>query len=438
MGTGIGVIQDDGDIGVVKSHLSSLDFVRGEMFEWAESRMHNSCALLGHTRYPTFQNTVTDKYAQPYMFKDSKDERAVILTHNGHLNNYHNLTSKIDHFNYSVDSAHLARAMAEYGSDPLTFLPKVKGGYALVWYDEDTDQIHIANNGGREMFLAFDKTGTKAYYASTENSLSFLTYQCAADIKEIKNVPSMMLCSFDLGKDKLDPGVYKTYKEEVFVPVPVQRSESGTTTIIRASGGPGGADSSKKGRRIWVQITSADFTPYRDKEGTESLYGYVWGTISTDVGSLVRVNGLRRADWEHGDLKLISKCCPCIQSTCEAEDDAGGDKFNYYNAIIDANGVKDEIARQKGISARRDEYTVRKVVEGLVDGPNSTQLTRSDWDVIAGEGCFECNKTIIPSDIGKVGWQLIQTKLSGSDLYQMVCPPCVEQIVAGKRESKAL
>lgn len=444
-GTGIGLVQDDGDVGVVKSHLSALDFIRGESFEWAHDRLTNSCAALGHTRYPTFQNTVQDKYAQPYMMTSTDGKRSVVLTHNGHLQNHYQLTTKIDKFTCAVDSGHLARAMAEDGADPLTFLPKVKGGYALVWYDEEKDLVYMANNGGRELFAAFSKDGQKVYYASQENTLSFLLEQNGIEYKEIVAVPKMLLCKFDLSAKSLNPGVYTGYKEEVFQspvwsPARTENHTGGTSNYYRSEGssgsGSGGTGQPKKGSIVWVRIKDANYTPYRDKKGDDLSYGHVWGTISTDLGSLVRVNGIKREDWE-GDLKLLQASLPCLISTVEREDDGAGDKFNFYNCVPHGDKVIEELKRVKA-AAKTGTAVVVSTADKLVPGPNDAKIPREEWDIVAREGCFECNKTIIPAHLGQVGWQLIQANLDGKDVYQMVCPPCVEQILAGKRDSKAL
>lgn len=411
----MGLVNESGEVTINKSHLSALDFIRGDMYDWVNDNLSSSQVIMGHTRWPTFQNSVSDKNAQPFAFSSTDGNRKVMLTHNGHLHNYFDLTRKIEKFSHTIDSAHLARAMAEE-TNTKDLLTRIKGAYACVWYDAAANRMMAAQNGQRSLYMAFSKDGSKAYYASEDVTLEYVLRKNTIQFKEILEVPDMMLCQWDLSKDSLEPALASKYKEKPF------RVEAHShATVYR--GGHGGAEAGKKGGLVWVRAAKdAAFSHYLDKQGNQLLHGKVYGEITMDQGSLVQINGLAAKEWD-GDLQIIRDSIPCRIQTCEREDDAAGDKFNFYNVILDAEKVKEEVARIKRLQESKAAL--------FEDGPNKSRIPLADWEEISREGCFYCEGTILNVDKGKVGWKLIKVTEGDNDLYQMICPPCVNKIKVG-------
>lgn len=404
--------MDDGEVMVDKSHLSSLDFLRGEAYSWADGNMMQAAAIMGHTRYPTFQNTVQDRFAQPYRYSSTDGKRSVMATHNGHVGNFGMLTAKIPKFSHPVDSAHLTRALAEEANTK-ELLRSIRGGYALVWYDEERDSMYAAQNGARSLFMGFSKDKTKCYYASEEVDLRWALAKAHIDVEEIMDLPPFMCCKWSLGGDTLIPGVSFKYQE---------KTEIVSALPHHTTGGRGGPYS-KKGGKIWVKVDEKGaFSPYRDKQNNPLERGSLYGSTSTDVGALVQIQSVVQADWERGDLQLIRNSIPCIVHDCIREDDLGNGKFNFYTVFLDQIEVGKEIEREK------KALEIKKAL--LVDGPNASRITSLEWEAIAKEGCFhDTSHVILQVDRNNVGWQLIKTNLEGDkDLYQMVCPVCVHAI----------
>lgn len=428
-GTGVGLVSDTTlDVTVTKSHLAAVDFLRTDMWDWVENQIHNSHVILGHTRYPTFSHTVFGKYAQPYHFENTDKTKSVLLTHNGHVNNHSDLTKDIKGFYNLVDSAHVTRAMAE-ATDSRKLLANIKGGYALIWYDDVKRTMNVAKNDQRELYMAVSKDNKKIFYASEDRMLEFLLDRADIETSEILHFEKMQHYEWDLDAAVLYPvPVVTKYKEKVAPIVEARQSNYG---------GFGG----KKGSPVWVHLyENARFMRYpAKKEGEENEYGKCFGGIHTDKHALVEIEAIRESFF-NGDLQLIRDSFPCRVTSYEMEDSADGRKFPFYKVHIDYAQIQNHInmarKRKELLESGKDTPLIMKPFdEEMVNGPDK-KIKKSKWLEIAKEGCFYCTNPILSLDINKVGWHLVQTNLEGGDdKYLMVCPTCVKDVHSGKLET---
>lgn len=431
-GTGVGLVADDGEITVNKTHLASVDFLRTEMWDFVESNLMNSHVIMGHTRFPTFSNTVHAKNAQPFCYDNTDKSRTVLLTHNGHINSHHDLTKGIKGFTHPVDSAHVARAMAET-TNPKDLLVDMRGNYALVWYDEQRRLVCAANNGGRELWMAPSKNKEQMYYCSERTMLKFCLDRAGIDYKEIVEVPEMQCLYWELDAKETAVGKFFKYKEKPFVSAYV-------TQESKWKGG-GGGHSVKKGSEVWASMRpDTSLTLYPDTSpGKKSEYGRMLCTVPSSMGSVCEIEGVKKATFDDVLVPLFSKngnTFPCRVNNYEMEDGPDGKKFPLYKVSIDMNKLDQEVSRLKNRGIAPAIYSVNGVPQNtpqLVPGPGkSVKITKDAWDKVAREGCFYCQGDIHPSDVGKIGWQLVNTSLTGEDQYRGICPPCVVQIETGE------
>lgn len=98
--------------------------------------------LIGHNRWAT-QGKVNSANAHPYEFE------SLVGAHNGTLNNRSDLFEWNTH---DVDSYNLYHHMEEKGLRDL--MTKVRGAWALTWYDKDLDSINFLRNDQRPLWLA--------------------------------------------------------------------------------------------------------------------------------------------------------------------------------------------------------------------------------------------------------------------------------------------
>lgn len=445
-GTGVGLVADDGEVVVEKSHLSSVDWLRTEGWDWVESNLTNSHVIMGHTRFPTFSNTVHARNAQPFCYDNTDKTRTVMLTHNGHINSHTDLTKGIKDFSHPVDSAHVARAMAE-AANPKDLLPEMRGNYAMVWYDEERRLMMAANNGGRELWMAPSKDKQKMYYCSERTMLKFILDRAGMEYAQITEVPEFQVLYWDLDAKELHPSKFFKYKEKPFVLPPSKPYTHGNWE-------GGGGTASKKGSTVWARLTeSSVLIPYPDlTNGQKSEYGKIWCTIPASSGSICEVTGVKSITWNEVILRYFKNpntngylpTFPCRVQQYEMEDDAEGKKYPLYTVTLDMDALTHEMMRLKDREkvGESGKHVIPAAISGngvipfsptFVPGPGkSLKISKEAWDKVAKEGCFYCDGAIFPFDAGKVGWQLINTDVSGEDLYQCICPMCVARITRGE------
>lgn len=119
-----------------------------EMFktkQWNEFRgdaVSSGKFVIGHNRAATRGEVSTDN-AHPFV------EENIILVHNGTLwgNNEKELTDKA----VAVDSNSIAHALVV--EKPEVVIPKIKGAFALIWFNTETQKLHMIRNEERPLWL---------------------------------------------------------------------------------------------------------------------------------------------------------------------------------------------------------------------------------------------------------------------------------------------
>ncbi len=156
--TGVITVELDGSFHIDKEGTNATAFLYN--YDKCASRkqaLQKACALIGHNRKGTV-GKISDETAHPFVVKDT-----FAMVHNGTLWNHNNL-AKTD-----VDSEALSiviqKALSvEYSGDPdgkAAFLKKeiedtlsdVHGAYAVVWYNQETNQIQFIRNDQRPLWV---------------------------------------------------------------------------------------------------------------------------------------------------------------------------------------------------------------------------------------------------------------------------------------------
>ena len=117
--------------------------------------------VMGHNRHATAGNSGAHVNAHPFKHGD------ITLMHNGTLTNHRTLTT--DHF--TVDSEAICAAISREGAEVI--VPKLKGAFALVWYDESDGTLNFVRNNERTLFLAISNEGSMLW-ASEKGMLEWL------------------------------------------------------------------------------------------------------------------------------------------------------------------------------------------------------------------------------------------------------------------------
>jgi hypothetical protein len=112
--------------------------------------------LIGHCRAKTVGD-VNIRDAHPFDFPD----RELIGVHNGTLQGYTQLPS---YESGMIDSEALIASLAV--ATPKEVFPKVKGAFAVVWWDGQSKQLNFIRNDQRPLWFTWDKDLTMMLWAS--------------------------------------------------------------------------------------------------------------------------------------------------------------------------------------------------------------------------------------------------------------------------------
>lgn len=155
--TGLAAIRKTGDVKIGKVASHPPDLFQMKSFTDALSA-YASKIFIGHNRAAT-KGKITSFNAHPFNFGDTT------CAHNGTLSvSSFNLLNKMIGEDYDVDSMALVKAVDDFGIDNV--IPLIEGAWALTWYDDADKTLNFIRNKERPLWYAFNKEGTKLYWAS--------------------------------------------------------------------------------------------------------------------------------------------------------------------------------------------------------------------------------------------------------------------------------
>jgi hypothetical protein len=159
--------------------------------EWADFRtsmVSRGRLVIGHNRAAT-KGAVTTENAHPFV------ENNIILVHNGTLWDHSKLSDK----QFDVDSNAIAHALSESPIEEV--LPKLRGAYALVWYDTEKQKLFAVRNDERPLFII---ESDNMFVLSSEPMIAALPLSRQnRKIENVVEVPTFELLEFDQ-KGKMD------------------------------------------------------------------------------------------------------------------------------------------------------------------------------------------------------------------------------------------
>lgn len=390
-GTGIGLVDSGFDTILSKSYVSSPVFLQTEEWSHVDGLLDRSRVIMGHTRASTISNSVASKNSHPFSYED--ENNGIMLTHNGHINNYHSLTDSP--FTHQVDSAHVAYGMLKKGAKAT--LEKAQGFYVFIWYDASEETLNIARNGHRELCYVYGEDNKTIYYASEAPMLHLLLERNGIKHGDYLEVDPYTIHSWDLNLKTLAAPKLEKYEEKKSLPVYGGSSghDFGYGSHDGRSNTPFIPGLPKKGDTIWVAFSAGenDLNLYKelseqdDPANTASAYGWIHGTRRMDPGSLVKINGLGYDDWKTRWYKLGDGSLPCILDKVEKDHGQDGKKYNYYEchikrdmAVVEVQNIE---AKQKRLLAQAKTRSVDSTVRSL---PGPTTPGKGGTPAVGGGG----------------------------------------------------
>jgi len=224
--TGIAMNTIDNEVLTYKRALASADFLQLNTPNNMLMKVTGEF-LMGHNRYAT-QGAINDDNAHPFTYGN------VTLAHNGTLTDQSTLP---DHKEFAVDSENIAYAMGLV-DDPEEVISKLKGAFALTWYNDFEMKFYIVRNSERPMWIAKAKTTDTYYYASERYMLEMVLTRNSITY-DIKELPVGKLLTLDLSFSD----IVETYTTVKLAPKPKPRVNYGYNSTRPQGNYPSHSDS---------------------------------------------------------------------------------------------------------------------------------------------------------------------------------------------------
>jgi len=152
--------------------------------------------MMGHNRYAT-KGGISIETAHPFRHGN------ITLCHNGTLIDHKNL---LDNKEFDVDSEAICYLIST-SQDVTKDLEKIKGAYALTWFNAQDSTFNMARNSQRELYLAkvISKTHKGAFiYASEAAMITWLAGRNKIEIETPTLIPEGKLLTFKLNEKNED------------------------------------------------------------------------------------------------------------------------------------------------------------------------------------------------------------------------------------------
>lgn len=173
---GLGVVRKTGneilvDKAVGAPHIELFERVRFRSLLTAST----SKVFIGHTRKATYGEK-TRMNAHPFEYG------TVVGAHNGTLDRA-DVRQVADELNehFTVDSQALIAAIAEFGAKDA--IPRFRGAWSIVWYDNEDDSLNFLRNDERPMHVAWSEDRKTLIWAS---EIWMIDVACSTVTPELK------------------------------------------------------------------------------------------------------------------------------------------------------------------------------------------------------------------------------------------------------------
>jgi hypothetical protein len=185
-------------------------------FHTAFAKVHS--VLLGHNRFAT-KGSINSENAHPFLHsrKDAEGKylSSILGVHNGTLSNQHDLK---DNKKFDVDSDNLYYDMTANGVKET--VGKIRGAFALAWYDSANRTINFCRNDERPLFYTMSTDNKTIFWASESWMLSVALNRHSIKYNEIKSVEVEKHYSMVIPKDVFKEDLEMTIEDVAFFRFP--------------------------------------------------------------------------------------------------------------------------------------------------------------------------------------------------------------------------
>ena len=410
---GTGAFAVDGQkntVAIAKAACGPLDFLCDPAGSYIVDEASKYNALIGHNRYAT-RGAHSDENSHPF------NEGKITLVHNGTLHHHKSLAD------VEVDSHAICHALSQ-SDDSGEVLNSLSGAFALVWYDQESNQLHFARNSQRPLHLiSFGFNGDKTsntYVLSSEHEIAYAAisrngYKVSSAEGSIKLLdPEYM---YSVSMNEKNAKLYgKKWKKASVYPVAVKSN-------ARESESPKEDHTHKKPQNGGGRTTATTRQHKHigiDAKGHVSLDGITWGKEI-----LFRIEDFKESDKQPFPWKVLGSCCTTgIEVYYYCDDDELSQLMNYPTA----RGVIYSI-RETGKNSI--EYVTVNNVTPEFSGVDRYQRPFHSKD-LPGFGdlfCQHCDRPLTYDDL-----KTCSVNIKAGGKTKITCDSCCELFMEANKE----
>lgn len=380
---GTGVIAVNSQLETFKKGIPGDSFVHEPWLNRTLNDIEDQDILFGHNRAAT-KGGVSSSSAHPFTWT-RKDGTRLSGVHNGTLRMWNDLK----HYKTcDVDSDALFGEITESG--PEEAAKKLVGAFALLWYDESTEEAYVMRNSERPLCFGWCKELDAVLIASEGKMLDWLADRNNIKIDSIEEVEAGKLYTFN-------PYDYEKTLKETMVSKEVEfytyeKKRTGGRTMgywdIDRVANPIGAT---------VNLSTLSWVQYQnDTKGLGVMRG------RTTRGINFKVFGVSRTDFHQ---KMSG---------------------NMLSAVIRGYGeeAQSEFLRCDGVKKKGSVSAAARVksATSLYQGPDETYISLANWRVAAKGGCSGCGDPLDPAEDNDIVWYK-----GANNKDEALCPSCVTE-----------
>lgn len=210
--TGVAVVDRlGGEPTIVKQLGNAYELLFDKRFE--DAMRWGNRVLIGHNRYATV-GSVNKANAHPFNFG------SIYGAHNGTLTDWRDLDG---YKNFQVDSQGVYDHMSRHSVEDT--VGKIKGAWAFVWWNDDTQELNFLRNKERSFFYVLDKKKEFLFWASEWEMLQLILNRNGVAYDKINELAEDQWMRWPIDKDGTI-GKPKTRKVEGKKTVVVQHPSS--------------------------------------------------------------------------------------------------------------------------------------------------------------------------------------------------------------------
>lgn len=374
---GTGIFYNQGNkIKTLKAPVASSDFVNDKAYDNAEAEIFKHARfVVGHNRAATIGN-LTHQNTHPFRCGH------ITLVHNGTLTSHKELADT------ESDSMAICQSIAKIGFKET--VKKIKGAFALIWYDEKQKTLNFTRNYQRPLYIV--ETNELFCFVSEPKLAEWILDRNRQHVTKVTNTEAHTLYQFEASDyTKFESSKYVVYEPSTTPWNPMGYMNQ-SSPAKPATGAP---SSSMIGREIV-------FIPVEvDKDNPEKLIGEYEDTVS-------------------------GECIECrfwAGTPKQAQDLLAQGKTTYLRGYVSHTGWrpanKGEFFILRNVYAPKILQLPKKEEKGLVTSFNKKKLSPAAAELVSKSSCLYCG--------GVVGNLIPACEVMEDDgQLTALCPDCTE------------